>query len=72
MLRHPSYLGLLLVFSGLGMAYGNWLSMLALVLAVLAGLVNRIRVEEAALSLTLGAAHTDYAASRKRIIPFVW
>lgn len=40
-LRHPSYLGLLLVFGGLGMPYGNWLSVLALVLTSLAGLVNR-------------------------------
>lgn len=71
-LRHPSYLGLLLVFGGLGLAYGNWLSLVALVLTSLADLVNRIRVEESALSEALGSAYPSYAATRKRVLPFVW
>ena len=71
-LRHPSYLGLLLIIAGLGFTYGNWLSLGALVLGVLIGVVNRIRVEEAALTQTLGSAYTTYAARRKRILPFVW
>lgn len=71
-LRHPSYLGLLLVIAGLGVTYGNWLSLAALVLATLVGLVNRIRVEERALTGALGAAYTTYAAERKRLVPFLW
>jgi len=71
-LRHPSYLGLLLVLAGLGLSLGSWLSFAAMVLVPLAGFINRIRVEEAALSATLGSAYTDYARSRKRLIPFVW
>lgn len=71
-LRHPSYLGLLLILGGIGLSLGSWVSFAALVLVPLAGFVNRIRVEEAALSATLGSAYTDYASSRKRLIPFVW
>jgi protein-S-isoprenylcysteine O-methyltransferase Ste14 len=71
-LRHPSYLGLLLVIAGLGFTYGNWLSLAALVLATLVGLVNRIRVEESALTGALGAAYTTYAEGRKRLLPLVW
>ena len=71
-LRHPSYLGLLLVLAGLGLSLGSWLSFAAMVLVPLAGFINRIRIEEAALSATLGSAYTDYARSRKRLIPFVW
>ena len=71
-LRHPSYLGLLLVLAGLGLSLGSWLSFAAMVLVPFAGFINRIRVEEAALSATLGSAYTDYARSRKRLIPFVW
>lgn len=70
--RHPSYAGLLLVFAGIGVMYANWLSLVILVLLPLAGLVNRIHVEEAALSVTVGEAYRSYAARRKRIIPFVW
>lgn len=71
-LRHPSYAGILLILAGIGIGLGNWLSLAALILLPLAGFVYRIHVEEAALSATLGAAYTTYAAGRKRIIPFVW
>jgi protein-S-isoprenylcysteine O-methyltransferase Ste14 len=71
-LRHPSYAGLLLIIVGIGFGYGNWLSLAALILLPLIGFVYRIRVEEAALSATLGDAYTTYARGRKRLIPFVW
>jgi protein-S-isoprenylcysteine O-methyltransferase Ste14 len=71
-LRHPSYAGILLALTGIGLTYDNWLSLAGLVLLPLVALVNRIRVEEAALSATLGAAYTTYASSRKRLVPFVW
>lgn len=71
-LRHPSYTAILLILVGIGLSYGNWLSLAALVLVPLLGFLNRIRVEEAALSATLGDAYTSYARGRKRLIPFVW
>jgi protein-S-isoprenylcysteine O-methyltransferase Ste14 len=70
--RHPSYLGVVLMLTGIGAAYGNWLSLAALALVPLIGFIYRIHVEEAALSATLGSAYTSYAAGRKRLIPFVW
>jgi protein-S-isoprenylcysteine O-methyltransferase Ste14 len=71
-LRHPGYAGLLLVFTGIGVTFANWLSLAALILLPLVGLVYRIRVEEAALSENLGDAYKSYASARKRLIPFVW
>jgi protein-S-isoprenylcysteine O-methyltransferase Ste14 len=71
-LRHPSYLGMALILTGLGATYANWLSLVALALIPLVGLIYRIRVEESALSTTLGSAYTSYATGRKRLIPFVW
>jgi len=71
-LRHPSYAALLLVLIGIGLTYGNWLSLLALTILPLAGLMNRIRVEETALAAALGPACMMYASTRKRLIPFVW
>ncbi len=69
-LRHPSYAALLLVLIGVGLTYGNWLSLIALTILPLAGLMNRIRVEEAALVAAIGPAYRMYAATQKRLIPF--
>lgn len=72
LLRHPSYAGLLLIFAGIGVLLANWLSLAALVVFSLIGLSYRIRIEEAALSSTLGDEYRTYAAGRKRLIPFLW
>lgn len=70
--RHPSYLGGLIGFLGLGLALGNWLAVLAAVAFPLVGYVRRIDVEEAMLHARLGAAYDDYALGRARLIPGVW
>ncbi len=70
--RHPAYSALLLAAAAGGLYVGNWLSLVALVVAVTAGLVYRITVEERALSQDVGAAYRDYAATHKRLVPFVW
>jgi protein-S-isoprenylcysteine O-methyltransferase Ste14 len=71
-LRHPSYAGSLLVVAGIGWLFGNWLSLLAIVVGMTVGLVYRIRAEEGALLLNLGDRYRDYAATRKRLVPYVW
>jgi protein-S-isoprenylcysteine O-methyltransferase Ste14 len=71
-LRHPSYAGIMLIVIGWGFVYDNWASLIALVAGVGFGIVNRIRVEEVALSRDLGGRYQAYAASRKRMIPFIW
>jgi protein-S-isoprenylcysteine O-methyltransferase Ste14 len=69
--RHPSYTGILLVLSGIGLTLTNWLSLLFAVALPVVGLVRRIRVEEAALA-TLGPRYDHYAAGRPRLVPGVW
>jgi protein-S-isoprenylcysteine O-methyltransferase Ste14 len=71
-LRHPSHAGSLLAVIGIGMFLGNWLSVLALTLGLLIRILYRIRVEEQALLRELGDPHRDYAATRKRLVPYVW
>ncbi len=70
--RHPAYTALLLAAAAGGLYVGNWLSLVALVTAVAAGLAYRITVEERALSQDVGAAYREYAATHTRLIPFVW
>jgi protein-S-isoprenylcysteine O-methyltransferase len=71
-LRHPSYAGILLVFAGFGLAFGSWLSAVAALLIVFAGLLPRIRVEERALAQAFGSDYAAYANSTARLLPHVW
>jgi protein-S-isoprenylcysteine O-methyltransferase Ste14 len=71
-LRHPSYTGLLLVFAGAGLMVGNWLSVVGAVVLVLTALIHRLRIEERALTAALGSRYREFAASRARLIPYIW
>ncbi|NNJ62645.1 MAG: isoprenylcysteine carboxylmethyltransferase family protein [Dactylosporangium sp.] len=71
-LRHPSYTGLLLAFAGAGLMLGNWVSTVGAVGPTLIALLYRLRIEERALTTTLGDRYREFAASRARLIPYVW
>jgi protein-S-isoprenylcysteine O-methyltransferase Ste14 len=70
--RHPAYTALLLAVAAVGLLIGNWLSLVVLVSAVTGALVYRITVEERALERDIGPAYREYAATHKRLVPFVW
>jgi protein-S-isoprenylcysteine O-methyltransferase Ste14 len=70
--RHPSYTGALLAFSGIGVALDNWLSVASLFFLPLIGFLWRIDVEEAALTARLGEEYRRYKRRTKRLIPGVW
>lgn len=70
--RHPSYSGMITMFLGMGLALGNWLSLLVLAVVPTAGLVVRIHVEERVLLNAVGEPYRQYAASRRRLIPGLW
>ncbi len=71
-IRHPSYAGLPLVIVAVGLFVGNWWSLVCLTVATTGALVFRIHVEERALTENLGANYRAYAATHKRLVPFVW
>jgi protein-S-isoprenylcysteine O-methyltransferase len=73
MLRHPAYAGALLSLAGLGLTFGNALSV-AVIIAVplFVGYRRRIRVEEAVMQQAWGEAYRDYMRRTYRLIPFVW
>ncbi len=70
--RHPSYLAIIVILTGVGLLYGNWLSVIAIVVLFGCGIGYRIRVEERALLSDLGQRYADYASTHKRLVPFVW
>jgi protein-S-isoprenylcysteine O-methyltransferase len=71
-LRHPAYTGGILIFAGIGLAIGNWLSFAAATVSVALGYAMRIAVEEKALRERFGA---EFETNKKRtwaVIPLVW
>ena len=71
LVRHPSYTAAILMFTGIGLALGSWISVaiLFLVHCYLYGI--RVSVEEKALLETLGEPYGQYMSRTKRFIPFV-
>lgn len=71
LVRHPSYTAALLMFTGIGLALGSWISVAILFFAhcLLYGI--RVAVEEKALLGTLGEPYREYMSRTKRFIPFV-
>jgi len=67
--RHPSYSGLLVVFLGVGVYFGSWLSLIAMMVPIIVAVFNRVRKEEAALIASLGPEYASYCSRTKRFIP---
>ncbi|MFN2451027.1 MAG: isoprenylcysteine carboxylmethyltransferase family protein [Candidatus Dormibacteria bacterium] len=70
--RHPSYTGVIMVCLGAGIAVGDLATALVAGGCMLAGLLPRIRYEEAALAESLGEPWRRYAAMHARLVPRVW
>ena len=68
--RHPSYTGGLLTALGVLVCCANAASLLALLLPV-AGYAYRIRIEEEALTDSLGDAYRAYMHRTRRLLPFL-
>jgi protein-S-isoprenylcysteine O-methyltransferase len=71
-LRHPSYLGLVLVFFAVGVHSRNWTSFVIEVVPTTAAVMYRIQVEEAALREAFGEEYAAYSRETKRLIPGVY
>ena len=71
-LRHPSYAGVLMLFTGLGVAQANVYSIAVLAVVPTLVYLRRINVEEAAMEKAFGASYREFAAHRKRLIPGVY
>ena len=70
--RHPAYAGLILTFTGIGLALGNWAALAVLAVVPTAGLLVRIHFEERALLDGLGETYGRFAAGRPRLFPGLW
>jgi protein-S-isoprenylcysteine O-methyltransferase Ste14 len=71
-IRHPSYLGILIITLGLGIALANWISLLICIVLPAIGIIQRIKVEEKELYHHFGEQYQDYRKSTWRIIPYIY
>ncbi len=68
-IRHPAYLGQLIVFIGISISTSNWLSIVLMIASILPGYMYRIKVEESFMVEHFGQRYLDYQKRTKRWIP---
>ena len=71
-IRHPGYLGQLIIFMGIATTLSNWLSIVFMMLPVLIGYIYRINVEEKFLIEQMGTKYLEYQKRTDRLIPKVY
>ena len=71
-IRHPGYLGQLLIFTGISISLSNWLSVILMLLSTFIGYMNRIRVEEKFMIDLMGEKYFNYQKRTKKLIPKIY
>ncbi len=71
-IRHPAYAGLILAFLGLGLSFNNYLSVIAILIPIIAGILYRIKVEEQVLVDFFGDEYIEYMKKTKKLIPGIF
>ena len=71
LVRHPSYTGVMITFTGLGLAVQSWPAVLVLLLVFGVAYGYRMQVEEATLASQLGEEYVAYKRRTKRLIPYL-
>lgn len=71
-IRHPGYLGQLIIFIGISASISNWLSILLMMIPVTLGYLYRIKVEEKFMADQLSEDYQKYQERTKRIIPMLY
>lgn len=70
-IRHPSYLGLMLIITGLAISMNTLISLIVVTVPVYVAIFYRINVEEKLLLEFFGDKYAEYSARTKRVIPFI-
>jgi protein-S-isoprenylcysteine O-methyltransferase Ste14 len=70
--RHPSYTGAIMIFTGIGLAILSWGAVLVLLVASFIVYEYRIHIEEKALVEGFGEEYVRYMAETKMLVPFIF
>jgi protein-S-isoprenylcysteine O-methyltransferase Ste14 len=71
-LRHPGYLGSIMVWTGFAVASGSAATTAGVAALMGSAYSRRIAAEEAMLTGRFGSVYADYSQRTKRLIPFIW
>lgn len=71
-IRHPGYLGQLIIFLGISISISNWLSIILMMTPVTLGYLNRIKIEERFMMEQMGENYLNYQNRTKRLIPKIY
>lgn len=71
-IRHPGYLGQMIIFLGISTSLSNWLSIIFMIVPVFIGYIYRITVEEKFMIKQMGQKYLDYRKRTKRLIPLIY
>lgn len=71
-IRHPGYLGQLIIFIGISISISNWLSILLMMIPIAIGYIYRIKVEESFMVEQMGKNYLNYQKRTKRLIPMIY
>jgi protein-S-isoprenylcysteine O-methyltransferase Ste14 len=71
-IRHPGYLGQIIVFIGISASMSNWLSILFMMIPIAVGYGYRIKVEERFMTEQMGENYLKYKKRTKRLIPMIF
>lgn len=71
-IRHPSYLGLMLIICGITICMANILAYAVVLIPIFLALNYRIKVEERALSEAFGYDYEQYKKTTARLIPGIY
>jgi protein-S-isoprenylcysteine O-methyltransferase Ste14 len=72
LVRHPIYLGFVLLALGQALAFSSWLACLILLVGIVPTFAWRARAEETLLSRTFGERYALYQRQTKMIIPHLF
>lgn len=72
LIRHPGYLGTLMVWIGGGLATANWIIATVIALCMGRAYRQRLQAEEAMLAATFRDAYPRYARRTWRLIPYIY
>ena len=70
--RHPSYAGMLLIFTAIGLSQRNWVSLAIMLVFPTVALLYRIHVEEMALTEAFGEDYLEYSRVTRRLVPGIY
>jgi protein-S-isoprenylcysteine O-methyltransferase Ste14 len=72
LIRHPGYMGMILLWVGAGLAVGNWLALLLAAGVMFAAYAYRIRSEETMMAASYGEQYQSYQRQTRKLIPFIY